>query len=32
MIKVIKEKNGIPTVIEFNGKRYILDHQDRYKK
>lgn len=24
-VKVVKEKKGIPTVIEWNGKRYVLD-------
>lgn len=28
---VIKAKNGIPTVIEWNGQRYVLDHSNQYK-
>ncbi|MEW9672910.1 hypothetical protein [Ammoniphilus sp. 3BR4] len=29
--KVIKAKKGIPTVIEWNGQRYVLDHSSQYK-
>lgn len=32
MVKVIKTKNGIATVIEFNGQTYILQHKDQYKR
>lgn len=28
---VIKSKNNVPTVIEWNGKRYVLDHIDQFK-
>lgn len=31
MVTVVKEKNGIATVIEINGMRYVLDHQSQYK-
>lgn len=31
MVKIIKEKNGVPTVIEFNGQRYVLDPKNRFK-
>lgn len=27
-VNIFKSKNGIPTVIEFNGQRYILQHPD----
>lgn len=27
MVKVIKKKNDIPTVIEWMGRRYILDRK-----
>lgn len=26
---VLKSKNGVPTVISYQGNRFILDHQDR---
>ncbi|MCQ6281682.1 hypothetical protein [Bacillus sp. EB600] len=29
--KVKKTKNGVPTVIEWNGQRYILDHVNQQK-
>jgi hypothetical protein len=29
---VIKVKNGIPTVIEWDGQRYVLDHYNQYKQ
>jgi hypothetical protein len=31
-VKVIKEKNGVPTVIKVNGLTYILQHKDQYKR
>jgi hypothetical protein len=31
-IKIIKEKNGVPTVIEYQGKRYVLDHPNHYNR
>lgn len=30
-VKVIKERKGIPTVIEVNGLRYILNSKDTYQ-
>jgi hypothetical protein len=30
-IKELKEKKDIPTVIEYKGRRYILDHADHRK-
>lgn len=30
-MKVIKEKKGIPTVIEIEGRRYVLELQNRSK-
>lgn len=30
-IVTIKEKKGVPTVIEVNGLRYVLDHNSRFK-
>lgn len=29
--KIIKEKKGIPTVIEWEGKRYVLDLKTKSK-
>lgn len=29
--KIIKSKNGVPTVIEWNGQRYVLDHANQFK-
>lgn len=31
-VKVIKKKNDIPTVIEFNGQRYIRDMQNNLNR
>lgn len=31
MIKVIKLKKGVPTVIEYEGKRYVLDMSTKPK-
>ncbi len=31
-IKVIKEKYGVPTVIEWNGQRYQLQHPSQVKR
>lgn len=31
-VTIIKEKNGIPTVIEVEGHRYQLQHKDQYKR
>lgn len=31
MIKVLKEKKGKATVIEYNGDRYVLEHPTRSK-
>lgn len=31
-IKVIKEKKGIPTVIEWKGNRYQLQHPSQAKR
>jgi hypothetical protein len=31
MVKIIKEKKGVPTVIEYDGKKYILQHENQYK-
>jgi hypothetical protein len=30
-MKVIKQKNGVPTVIEFEGRRYVLDNAQNKK-
>lgn len=30
-VQVIKTKNGVATVIEYNGQRYQLQHQNQYK-
>lgn len=31
-VKVIKVKNGVPTIVEINGKRYILESPYKGKK
>jgi hypothetical protein len=31
-VKVIKTKNGVATVIEYNGQRYILQHENQFKR
>lgn len=28
---VVKSRNGVPTVIEWNGNRYVLDHPRHFK-
>lgn len=30
-VTVIKRKKGVPTVIEFNNKTYILRHENQYQ-
>lgn len=30
-MKIIREKNGVPTIIEVNGNRYILQHPNQFK-
>lgn len=30
-ITITKERKGIATVIEFEGNRYILQHENQYK-
>lgn len=30
-VEVIRVKKGIPTIIEYNGHRYILQHPDQYR-
>ena len=32
VVTVKKVKKDIPTVIEASGRRYVLEHQDQYKK
>jgi hypothetical protein len=32
IVKVLKCKNGEPTVIEYNGRRFIRDHGSQYRK
>jgi hypothetical protein len=29
--KVIKIKNGVPTIIEWHGQRYILEHKNQFR-
>ncbi|WP_339147655.1 MULTISPECIES: hypothetical protein [unclassified Sutcliffiella] len=31
-IKVLKEKKGVPTVIEWQGRRYQLQHPSQIKR
>ena len=30
-VEVIRVKKGIPTIIEYNEHRYILQHPDQYR-
>jgi hypothetical protein len=32
IIKHLKVKKDIPTVIEYQGRRYVLDHDHNYRK
>ena len=31
-VTIIKVKKGTPTVIEYEGRRYILVHPDQYRR
>lgn len=31
-VKVLKVKKDVPTVIEASGRRYVLEHQDQFKR
>jgi hypothetical protein len=31
-VTVLKEKNGVPTVIEWNGKKYQLQHESQFQR
>lgn len=31
LVTVKKVKKGTPTVIEYEGRRYILEHKDQYR-
>ena len=31
LVTVVKVKKGTPTVIEYEGRRYILEHKDQYQ-
>lgn len=30
-VHIKKVKNGLPTIIELSGQRYILEHKDQFK-
>jgi hypothetical protein len=30
-VTIIKEKNGTPTIIEYLGQKYTLQHENQYK-
>lgn len=31
VVTIKKVKKGIPTVVEFSGRKYILEHTDQFK-
>ena len=32
VVTVTKVKGNTPTVVEMSGRRYVLEHQDQFKK
>ena len=32
IVTVTKVKNDVPTVVEMSGRRYVLEHQDQFRR